>query len=163
MNTPVTIREARDAPDLVVVGELVDEYESWLVASGMIPAREANECRDGHASAAYQGVGGCVLLAESDGKAAGCVALRPLARTGACEMKRLYVRSDFRAAGAGRLLVTEIIGRARSRGFDTLCLDTLPAMTAAIRLYQDLGFRARGPYHDEHPAGALYFELSLKA
>jgi GNAT superfamily N-acetyltransferase len=58
---------------------------------------------------------GCVLLATVAGETAGCVALRPLDNvdySNACEMKRLYVRPNFRRLGLGRLLTEYILDAA---------------------------------------------------
>ncbi len=54
---------------------------------------------------------GRLLLAEYEGQLAGCVALHKL-EVGICEMKRLYLRPQFRGKGLGRLLADRIILRS---------------------------------------------------
>ena len=102
------------------------------------------------------------LLAAWDGAAlAGCVALRRLDDSGACEMKRLYVRSPYRGTGLGKALVERAIEEARGAGYRVMRLDTLPAMSEAIALYRRRGFREIPPYSPARTPGALYFELDL--
>ena len=110
----------------------------------------------------YAPPGGCLLLAVDGGSPAGCVALRDLGG-GTCEMKRLYVPPEFRARGAGRLLVAAILDRAAHLGYQRMVLDTLPEMTGAIALYRSFGFDLIDSYWGHPIAGAVFMARSLEA
>ena len=82
---------------------------------------------------------GRLYLALHDGKTAGCIALRPLSDD-RCELKRLYVRPQFRGKGIARMLCERILEEAEKTGYREIYLDTLPELSDAIRLYEKLGF-----------------------
>jgi GNAT superfamily N-acetyltransferase len=109
----------------------------------------------------YAPPNGRLLLITADDQLAGCIALRKL-DDGVCEMKRLFVRPEFRAHGLGRVLVDSIIDEARKLGYTHMRLDTLPGrMDKAIALYQSIGFVEIAPYRENPVAGAKFMELKL--
>jgi putative acetyltransferase len=104
---------------------------------------------------------GRLLLAEFEGQLVGCVALHKL-EPGICEMKRLYLRPQFRGKGLGRVLADRIVAEARQIGYKCMRLDTVePVMKDAVGMYRKLGFKEIAPYRTNPMAGTLYMELLL--
>jgi putative acetyltransferase len=161
------LRLASTPADIALARELFVEYARWL---------DVDLCFQGFAEelaalpGAYAPPAGRLLLAGSPGAAFGCVALRPLEtpadpsagtvpRSG--EVKRLYVQPAQRGGGWGRRLAAAIIGEARAIGYRELKLDTLEWMTAARKLYAQLGFRECAPYYRNPLPGAVYMACAL--
>jgi putative acetyltransferase len=104
---------------------------------------------------------GRLFLALSENQPIGCVGLRFFEK-GVCEMKRLYVRPDFRGRKAGRLLAEATIKAGKIIRYEIMRLDTLPSMESANILYKSLGFRQIEPYRHNPIKGAIYMELNLR-
>lgn len=103
---------------------------------------------------------GRLYLLRVDGEAAGCIALRKL-DDDSCEMKRLYVRPQYRGSGFGRLLAEKIISDAREIGYKHMLLDTLPFLREAIDMYKKLGFYEIECYNDSPIDSTIFLRLDL--
>jgi len=108
----------------------------------------------------YAAPDGRLLLALYDQKIAGCVALWKVSDQ-VCEMKRLWVRPEFRGKKIGRQLAEFVIEQAKLIGYSKMKLDTIDTMTEAIKLYVSLGFRSTSAYRYNPVEGAEYMELDL--
>ena len=108
---------------------------------------EAFEAELASLPGAYAPPTGCLLIATSDGEAAGCVAMRRL-DDDACEMKRMFVRTALHGAGVGRALAVAVLAEARAAGYRRVRLDTSVGQVEAIGLYRSLGFTTIEPYYE---------------
>ena len=154
----VEVREASSAADYAAVAALMRAFIDWhyerhssdrhIIDSYFDPAAFEAELKTlpGHFSPPR----GALLVAEEDGPIAGCVALREL-ENGACEMKRMFVSSEFHGRGVGQALAGAIIARAKELGYSKMMLDTGPAQREAQGLYRKFGFTDIEPYYELSP------------
>ncbi len=156
-STGFDIGEALDAAAIAQCRALFVEYQQGLGVSLCFQQfdRELDSLPGDYARPR-----GRLILARIAAEPAGCVALRPLAPEVA-EMKRLYVRADYRGMRLGRTLAECVIDEARALGYRTLKLDTLPTMRDAQRLYAELGFEQTPPYNDNPVDGVRFLALAL--
>jgi ribosomal protein S18 acetylase RimI-like enzyme len=103
---------------------------------------------------------GCLLLAKYGQEPVGCVALRKI-ETRICEMKRLFVRPEYRGLKIGKRLVQTVIEKAVQLGYERMRLDTVPQMKPAQRLYETFGFTDIAPYRHNPIPGARFMELRV--
>jgi GNAT superfamily N-acetyltransferase len=154
----ITLTEARSPGDIIAVRELFTEYAAWL---GFSLAYQNFDAELASLPGKYGGATGRLLLARVDDAPAACGGIRQL-EVSVCEMKRLFVRPDFRGFGLGRALVEKLINDARDLGYSIVRLDTVAEkMGEAVRLYRALGFYEIPAYYLNAPAGTIYLELRL--
>lgn len=156
-----------DAMDLIQVNsdeevqkarELFEEYAAWL---GLNLCFQNFDRELAELPGEYVPPSGRLFLATENDQTAGCVALRKIGDS-ICEMKRLYVRPEFRGQGLGRTFAETVIEAAQEIGYHHMRLDTLPGkMDQAIAMYRSLGFKNIEPYYNNPVAGAAFMELEL--
>ena len=137
------IVQAKSESEIQAVRDLMREYIAWTMTFFADPESAPTfhniekELMD--LPGVYAPPRGRLLLATHDGKPAGCVALKPVDEK-TCELKRLYVRSEFRGLRIGNQLVARLIEEARAEGYSRMVLDSHRTMAAAHHIYRSAGF-----------------------
>lgn len=149
----VTITAERpDAADALL---LIDELQTHL--ESLYPP----ESRHGFSVERLIKEAVAFFVLRVDSAPAGCGGIKLFGRAYA-ELKRMYVRPEYRGRRYGESLVDYLAEHARANGVTLLRLETGIHQQAAIRLYERLGFRRIppfGPYSDD-PLSRCY-EKSL--
>jgi len=150
---------AASEQQLDAVRELLREYESLLRQHHVGPSFDKEIAG---LPGEYAPPHGVCLLVEEDDRVAGCVVLRRL-EEGICEMRRLYIRPEFRGRGLGRMATLALCREARRIGYHKVRLLSMLTMTEAIAIYRSLGFREIKPYRPTTATSPLYMEGDLSA
>lgn len=174
---PVTVLAADSPEHIEIARGLLRDYAGFLNRSlgAEHICLDAYERELAGLPAPYTAPDGTLLLAFSGERAVGCAALKPLkparvvaAGEAACEMKRLWVRAEFRGQSIGLALAEELIRFARGHGYSAMYLDTVPgAMKSANNIYRKLGFVPVARYNTNPvlgpgaAAGVEFFRLTL--
>ena len=103
---------------------------------------------------------GRLLCAEIDNKVVGCVAYHKH-NFERCEMKRLFVREEYRKFHVGQKLVEAILDYAKSDGYSEMVLDTVEPLKSAINLYKKFGFVEIESYYNNPMSDVIYMKKIL--
>jgi putative acetyltransferase len=154
----IEIIQAQTVTEIGAVRDLFVEYAQSL---GFSLCFESFDKEITHLPGVYSPPRGRLLLAQVNGEPAGCAGLRPFADD-ICEIKRLYVRPEFRGSGLGREITERVIEEARKIGYSRMRLDTVSdRMQTAIELYRHIGFKEIAPYREMPVPTVIYMELDL--
>ncbi|MBW9093636.1 GNAT family N-acetyltransferase [Microbacterium jejuense] len=152
----VTLRPSPvDAPD---AHQLLDEYFRSRTV-GFAEQGVAYRTTFPDPAAFVPPAGVFVVLDDDEGEPMGCGGIRLIAPGPLgvrYELKHLYLRPETRGRGWGRLLVEDLVERARGFGAAELVLDTHHSLEAAGALYARTGFTAIEPYNDNPNASRWY-------
>lgn len=146
------------------VGLLFSEYTDMLIAGepsfgNYLDIQHYDE-EVKHLETKYGLPFGRLYLAYYDSSLAGCIGLRKIDEKN-CEMKRLYVRPQFRGKHIGDQLVRKIVEDAGEIGYSHILLDTLPFLESALHIYKKYGFYEIESYNDSPVASSVYMRLDL--
>lgn len=113
-----------------------------------------------HLETKYGRPEGRLYLAYFEGELAGCIGLRRLDDVN-CELKRLYIKPQFRGKKIARFLVKHIISQAKKIGYKHILLDTLPFLEPAINMYKKYGFYEVESYNNSPMDNLIYLKYDL--
>ena len=105
---------------------------------------------------------GITYLLQVNGTTIGMGALRKL-EEGVGEIKRMFVKSEYRGKGYGRSLIKALLEKGEEFGYSVLRLETSDFMTSAHKIYYSEGFVEIGPFSGyETPEAFLKFALFME-
>ena len=144
--------EPPDSPDAAA---LIAELEDHLAP--LYPT----ESRHGYSVAKLIAQKVAFFVVRNDGVPAACGGIQ-LFGTDYGELKRMYVRPQFRGLSLAKLLVDHFAEYARAHGVNLLRLETGIHQAAAIGLYERVGFRRIAPFgeYKDDPL-SMFFEKRI--
>jgi putative acetyltransferase len=154
----IQICQPKTDEEYELVKEIFIEYQQYLAVDLCFQNFETELA---NIKTVYAEPKGTIIIAKDGGNLAGCIAFKPI-ETNICEMKRLYVKPQYRALGLGRILTEKLIAKAITQQYVTMKLDTLTTLTEAVKLYKSLGFVETKPYVYNPLNNVLYFEKTLQ-
>jgi GNAT superfamily N-acetyltransferase len=150
----VNIQEvAADSPEAV---ELIGELDDHLMGHPYPP-----ESRHAYSVEKLLRERVVFFVTWYEGRLAGCGGIK-MFDTDYGEVKRMFVRPQFRGKGLGKAMLDRLAEYARSKGATVLRLETGIYEVEAIGLYDGYGFRRRAPF-GQYVAdpNSVYFEKRI--
>lgn len=150
--SPVIVAERPDTPDAML---LIAELEDHLAP--LYPV----ESRHGFSVEKLIREQVAFFVMRQEGVPAGCGGVK-LFGTEYGEVKRMYVRSQFRGLGLSKLILNHLADYAVAQGVSLLRLETGIYQAEAISLYERWGFRQIPPF-GEYKADplSLFYEKRI--
>lgn len=148
----------KEGGELDIIRDLFREYEKELAEDICFQSFDA-ELKDPLKK--YGLPDGDLMLAYWNDEVAGCIALTKMKDADACEMKRLYVKPEFRKNKIGRLLIEALLNSAKEKNYKRMRLDTFLKLQSAVYLYKQYGFENISAYYNNPLPGVVYMEKVL--
>lgn len=146
-----------EAPDVGKTKELIQEYVDWT----NLDLRFQNiDDEMAHFPRKYEEPEGAFFVAVDDDRVIGCVGLKKIGEK-VCEMKRLFVKDEYKGLGVGKRLIETAIEEARVKKYEKMRLDTLKRMDRALELYKRYGFNEIRQYVENPMEDAVFLEKDL--
>ena len=136
--------------DLLLVKDLFTEYLQWVQLNlskeyGLEFDVEEKVALDMTELGMFMPPEGCLLFVKLESELVGLGCLRKIGDE-IGEIKRMYIRPNYRGKGIGKELLNYLFEEAKSIGYKTIRLDTVRFMDVAQSLYRSFGFKDIQPY-----------------
>lgn len=133
-----------ERPDSDDAKALIEELEAYLIP--LSPP----ESRHGYSVEKLINEDVPFFIIRDDGTPVGCGGVK-LFGTDYGEIKRMYVRPQYRGLGFAKLMLNHLAEYARKHGISKLRLETGIAQREAIALYERSGFQSIPPFGEYKP------------
>ncbi len=131
--------EVKEGNDTEVVKELFKEYSQIKGAESCFVSFD-KELAD--LEAFYRG--GALLVGYEENAPVACIAIKKLNDT-VCEAKRLFIKPENRGKGYARIMLNNMLDKAKALGFKEVTFTTKPSvMQIGYGLYKRMGFEEYG-------------------
>jgi putative acetyltransferase len=145
---------------IVITAERPDTSDAMLLISELeahLDPLYPKTSRHGYSIEKLMEQGVAFFVMRQDGVAAGCGGLGLFGMEYG-EVKRMYVRPQFRGLGLAKLMLDHLAAYARQRNIPLLRLETGIHQKEAIALYEGLGFQRIPPFgtYKEDPLSRFY-------
>ena len=138
---------------------LREEFDEYRELPWLIEYFEAFEKEIDGLPGDYSPPVGCILIVEYKTQPIGCVALKGT-NNNTCEMKRLYIKTQYHRRGIGTVLCKALIEKAITMNYTHMRLAT--ALEVPKYLYKSLGFTEIPPFDHAPVDGIMFMELKLR-
>jgi Acetyltransferases len=147
MMTIITAERPDTADAILLISELEAQLEPLYPRTS----------RHGYSVEKLMQQGVAFFVTRQDGVLAGCGGIE-LFGTEYGEIKRMYVRPQFRGLGLAKLMLNHLAAYARERNVHLLRLETGIHQKEAIALYERMGFQTISPFgmYKEDPLSRFY-------
>ena len=144
----------------VITAERPDTSDAMLLISELeahLDPLYPTTSRHGYSIEKLMEQGVAFFVTRQDGVAAGCGGIE-LFGTEYGEVKRMYVRPQFRGLGLAKLMLDHLAAYARQHNIHLLRLETGIHQKEAIALYERMGFQKVPPFgtYKEDPLSRFY-------
>ncbi len=145
--------ERPDTPDAIM---LIEELEGEL--EGFYPS----ESRHGYSVEKLIKQNVAFFVTRKEGVPAGCGGIQFFGKEYG-ELKRMYVRPEFRGFGLAKMMLEELSKHTKENGINVLRLETGIHQKDAIALYRGWGFKETAHFgeYKEDPL-SLFFQKEIK-
>ena len=147
MRTVITAERPDTADAILLISELEAQLEPLYPKTS----------RHGYSVEKLMKQGVAFFVTRHDGVLAGCGGIE-LFGTESGEIKRMYVRQQFRGLGLAKLMLNHLSAYARERNVHLLRLETGIHQKEAIALYERMGFQTIPPFgiYKEDPLSRFF-------
>ncbi len=103
-----------------------------------------------HLSELFNKENSALFVVEVDGELCGCCGIFPTEglHQHCAELVKFYIHKDYRGKGLGNKLMQKSIEFAKSAGFTSIYIESLPEFSTAVSMYERQGF-----HYLERPLG----------